>query len=230
MGTRRRLTKRQLRQDKFVSSTFELAQFVQQHARRVAMGLIVLGVAIGGAFYYLNYREHREKRAAELLAAGVLAYEAGNYPLAISDLEKVQSEYPGTTVGGEAALLLSDTHYRAGNNEEARRVLLEFTARHGKKSPLSYQAYLLLGKAQENLEDFDEAAKAYLSAEESARFDYQRIEAVIGAARAFSRAEKDQEAIEEYQSLLDHYPDSPEAQRAELLLAESEARTQAGAK
>jgi outer membrane protein assembly factor BamD (BamD/ComL family) len=222
--SRRRLSKKQLKQDKFVSSTFELAQFLRTHTRDAAIGAAVLVVAAGGFLWYRNYSAHRQAAAARLLTSGRRAYEARNYPLAISDLERMRTEFSGTRLGQEALVMLADAYFQIEDYESARATLEAFVDRYGDDSQLSYRARVLLGCALENLEEYAEAARAYRQACDDAQFDNERIRARIDAARAFTRAGETEQAAEEYRYLLEAYPENGEAARAAMLLAELETR------
>ncbi len=224
MGTKRRLTKKQLKQDKFVSKTFELAEFVQEHARNAITGLIVAVVLVSAAIYYMNYRSHRETRAINLLMDGETAYEAENYPLAISDLEKLKREFSGTRIGDEAMFMLADAYYQIDDYEKARDILYDFFAKYSGSSPFSYKAYSLMGCVNENLLSYEDAAGFFVEAAENARFDFQRVQSRMDAARAFSLAGLTDRAVEQYQYILDNYPREQEAGRVAMLMAEIEAK------
>jgi len=223
MTTRKRLSKKQLKQDKFVTTTFEMAQFVQDHTRKVVTGLVIVVIVAGSGLYYWNYSSHRDMRAARLLTNGRVSYEAGNYPLAITDFEKFRQEFLNTRYGEEALLLLADSYYQAGSFEEARSILDQFTDRYADNSHLAYRAYLLLGCTLENLASYGEAAEAYLKASERAQFDYQQTRAKLDAARAFTQAGDQARALEEYRYVLDSNPDDQFAGQAAVLIAEIEA-------
>jgi outer membrane protein assembly factor BamD (BamD/ComL family) len=223
MGSRRRLSKKQLKQDKFVTTTFELAQFTQEHARKTIIGVIIFIALSGSAFYYWNYLSHKENRASRQLSTARVAYESDNFQLAISDLEKFLNEFSGTKHSDEAMLILADTYFQIANYEEARKVLDQFIEDYAGHSPLSFRAYSILGCVLENLNSFEEAAEAYQRAADEARFDYQRVKSRLDAARAFSLAGNNESAIEACRFVLDNHPGAPESGQATLLIAEIEA-------
>jgi outer membrane protein assembly factor BamD (BamD/ComL family) len=230
MGSKRRLSKKQLKQDKFVSTTFELARFFQENLRKTVIYLIAVAVVVGAVLYYLDYRSHKEMRAARLLWSGQVDYDSQNYPLAISDLEKVRKDFTGTKIGDEAMYMLAEAYYQEKKYKEAEDALKEFDAEYDTRSPMSYQAHELLGCILEDQNSFVEAAAAYIRASESARFDYQRVKARLDAARAYSMADDTQKALEECRFILDNYPDAQEAGEAALLKAEIQASSADGLK
>ena len=221
--SRRRLSKKQLKQDKFVSTTFEMAQFAKEHARKVIVASIALVILLVGSLYYWNYRSHLEIRAANLLMGAQAAYDAGNYQLAITDLEKFEAEFSGTKRADEALFVLANAHFRTASYDSARTVLQRFVSRYSDDSPFSSQAYYLLGCTLENLQAYADAASAYLRAADCARFDYERARFRMAAARAFHEAGRDDEAEGQYRRVLDDSPDELDASRAALLLSEIEA-------
>jgi len=224
VGTKTRLTKKQLKQDKFISTTFELAEFLQEHTRKAVIGLIVVVVLAAAIIYYMNYSSHRETRAINLLMNGQTAYKAENYPLAISDLERLRREFSDTRIGDEAMFMLADAYYQMDDFERSRDVLYDFFDKYSYSSPFSYKAYTVMGCALENLTSYKEAADSYIKAAESARFDYQRVGSRIDAARAFIMAGEQERAIQEYQHILDTFPEEQETDRVAMLMAEIEAK------
>lgn len=221
--SRRRLSKKQLKQDKFVSTTFELAQFAQEHSRNVIVGLVAAFLLLVGGIYYWQYRSQSEANAATVLMNGRLAYDAGNFQLAITDLELFKGELSGTKYGDEGMIVLADSYYQIGDYANAREVLERFSERYSDRSPLSSKAYNLLGCSLENLGASEDAATAFLRGAESARFDYQRVKLRMDAARAFHQAGNSDRAAEEYRFILENFPDVPESNQATLLLSEIEA-------
>ncbi len=221
--SRRRLSKKQLKQDKFVSTTFEMAQFAKEHARNVIIGAIVAVVLLIAGIYYLQYRSQSEARAATTLMNGRIAYEAGNYQLAITDLGLFRDDLSDTKYGDEGMIILADSYFQVGDYDNSRYVLERFADRYEDNSPLSSKAYHLLGCTLENIGEFDGAATAYLGAAKCARFDYERVKMHMDAARAFNLAGRRDRAAEEYRLILKEFPDVPESSQATLLLSEIEA-------
>jgi outer membrane protein assembly factor BamD (BamD/ComL family) len=223
VGTKTRLSKKQLKQDKFVSTTFELAEFLQEHTRKALIGLVIVVVLAAATIYYMNYSSHRETRAINLLMNGQTAYEAENYPLAVSDLERLRQEFSDTRIGDEAMFMLADAYFQMDDFERSRDVLYDFFAKHSNSSPFSHKAYAVMGCALENLTSYKEAADSYIKAAENARFDFQRVDSRIDAARAFLLAGNKERALQEYQHILDTFPEEQETSRVAMLMAEIEA-------
>ena len=81
-------------------------------------------------------------------------------------------------------------------------------------------AYGLLGRALENANRPEEAARAFLSASENADVDYLKAEYLNDAGRAFANAGKRDDAIAAYRQVMEKFPDTNSKVEAQVRLAE----------
>jgi outer membrane protein assembly factor BamD (BamD/ComL family) len=95
--------------------------------------------------------------------SGADGAEAGNLPLASSELQKLIDQYKGTDAATEAVITLNQVRMVNGQSELAVVGLRDFLAASPK---LQYRApaYGLLGAALENSNRYPEAAEAYTNA------------------------------------------------------------------
>lgn len=182
-----------------------------------AVGALVLAGA--GAWFWKTSAARKEAYASRAVQQARAAAEAGNLPLAASELQKITQTYSGTRSSVEAMLVLNQVRMVNGQTELAVVGLREFIA---KNPPMEYRvpAYGLLGVALENTKKPLEAAEAYQQAASGAQVDYLKADYLLQAGRAYKDAGKPDLAIKAYQSILKDYKKTPAQSEAEVRLAE----------
>ncbi len=184
--------------------------------------LVVLGVVIAAAlvgWFIVISANRKEQFAARSLNQARTAAEAGNLPLASSELQRLITTYEGTEAAHEAVITLNQVRMVNGQSELAAVSLGEFLAR---KPPSKYvaPAYGLLGAALENAKRWAEAANAYVQASNAASVPYLEASYLVDAGRAYRLAGRTDEAAKAYRTVLEKYPDAPSFTEAQVRLAE----------
>jgi TolA-binding protein len=186
---------------------------------RALAGGIGLAAVLLITWFAMVSSQRKAEFAGRALEQARGAAEAGNLPLAASELQKVISTYAGTDAAQEAVITLNQVRLVNGQQQLAVVALQDFLKTNPKSK---YQApgYGLLGRALENSSRPEEAAKAFLSASKAADSDYLRAEYLIDAGRAFTNAGKKDDAIGAYRQVLKEYPKTSAKVEAEVRLAE----------
>ena len=140
--------------------------------RRLA-GAATLGVLLLGVVGWLvvSSGKRKEEFAARRLNQARTTAEAGNLPLASSELQRLIDTYQGTDAATEAVITLNQVRMVNGQSELAAVGLRDFLAKKPAKKYLA-PAYALLGTALENSKRPAEAAEAFANASKSADLDY----------------------------------------------------------
>ncbi len=191
-----------------------------QRHRRVLLAVLVLVLAgIVVAWFVLASGKRKEAFAARSLNQARAAAEAGNLPLASSELQRLITTYRGTDAASEAVITLNQVRMVNGQSELAVVGLRDFLAT---KPPLKYQtpAYGLLGAALENAKRWDDAANAYMQASNTADIEYLKAKYLVDAGRAYRSGGKTAEAERAYRTVLEKYAESPSFTEAQVRLAE----------
>jgi TolA-binding protein len=185
------------------------------------IGAAVFAVFLLGVVVWLVLASGRRKEefAARSLNQARATAEAGNLPLASSELQRLIETYRGTDAATEAVITLNQVRMVNGQSELAAVGLRDFLA---KKPPRKYlaPAYGLLGTALENSKRPAEAAEAFANASKSADLDYLKARYLIDAARAYRAAGKTAEAEAAYREVIQKHPKSSSFTEAQVRLAE----------
>jgi TolA-binding protein len=173
------------------------------------------------AAVWLAWSSNRRKEefAARSLNQARATAEAGNLPLASSELQRLIDAYGGTEAATEAVIALNQVRLINGQAELAAVGLRDFLS---KEPDQKYQApaYGLLGVALESSKQPAEAAEAFMNASRSAEQDYLKARYLIDAGRAYRAAGKQREAEGAYRTIIEKHPKASSFNEAQVRLAE----------
>ena len=217
--SRKRLSKSQLKRDKFVERTFDWAHWAETHRREMVGAAVALVVLAAGFFVYRNVSRGAEEEAARDYMMARQAYFAGNYQLAVSDLQSYLDRHGGTGYADDAMLFLAESQLQAGQPAEAVATLEEMLDAHG-DSPLADNARRLLAAAYGQAGQLERAVEVYREAIENAEFDEQKIQLRASLAELYASQSQKAEAVEEYRAIVELQPESPAADEARREIAE----------
>lgn len=191
----------------------------QDRQRYLLAALVAVVAALIVAWFVLASGKRKEQFAARSLNQARAAAEAGNLPLASSELQRLITTYKGTDAASEAVITLNQVRMVNGQSELAAVGLREFLAT---KPPAKYLAPAngLLGAALENSKKWVEAANAYTQASNAAEVPYLKATYLVDAGRAYRLGGRTEDAARAYRTILEKYADSPSFTEAQVRLAE----------
>jgi outer membrane protein assembly factor BamD (BamD/ComL family) len=187
--------------------------------RQSVAAVALLAVIAIVAWFILASGKRKEQFAARSLNQARSAAEAGNLPLASSELQRLITTYKGTDAASEAVITLNQVRMINGQSELAAVGLREYLASKPAKKYLA-PAYGLLGAALENSKRWADAAESYNQAAGVAEVEYLKASYLVDAGRAYREAGKTQDAERAYRTVLEKYSTSPRFTEAQVRLAE----------
>jgi outer membrane protein assembly factor BamD (BamD/ComL family) len=187
--------------------------------RQLVAAIVLVAVAAIVSWFLMASGNRKEQFAARSLNQARVAAEAGNLPLASSELQRVITTYRGTDAASEAVIALNQVRMINGQSELAAVGLREYLATKPAQKYLA-PAYGLLGAALENSKRWADAAQAYSQASSASEVDYLKANYLVDAGRAYREAGKTEEAARAYRTILEKYPSSPSFTEAQVRLAE----------
>jgi len=184
----------------------------------LAAGVAILLIALL-AWFILASNRRKEEFAQRSLTQARSAAEAGNLPLASSELQKLIQTYEGTDAASEAVITLNQVRMVNGQNELAAVGLRAFLTGNPDQKYRA-PAYGLLGASLENAKRYAEAGEAFTNASKTAGLDYLKSRYLVDAGRSYRAAGKTAEATAAYRSVAQNYPETPSFTEAQVRLAE----------
>src|SRR4051794_28530910 len=169
----------------------------QRYQRPLLIALGVLAVGAIVAWFIIASAKRKEQFAARSLNQARAAAEAGNLPLASSELQKLIQTYKGTDAAREGVITLNQVRMVNGQSELAAVGLRDFLAT---KPATQYAApaYGLLGAALENAQKWADAGDAFANASRAADLEYLKARYLVDAGRAYREGGKTDQALAVY--------------------------------
>lgn len=220
----RKLTKKEIKEDKVAEFFVGTAQYVRENSKRIA-GIAVVAIVV----LLIVTVAMRQRRAAED-EAGVWVWRAnmdlraGNVGSAMQSYSAVMDRYRGTWGHSDATFFMANAQFAIGRHDSAL-VLYEKYLNLGKRRP-EFTVSSKEGVAQclEELDRYADAAESYLKVQREHPESPLASDALMGAARCYRLAGDLRSAEGAYNDLLEVYPESNQATLANMLLMETKAK------
>ena len=164
MYGRTKLTKRQMKEDKFTVFMLNAKNQVIDNWQYLVVGLVVVVLAVTGTVYYFNSRQAQKQGAANRFARALMDYRSGNNQVAIMGLNQVVEEYGGDEVTEYAVFLLGNINYEIRNYPEAIRYFELYLSKYRKSRFNRAAALAGIASSLENQGQYREAAEKFVAA------------------------------------------------------------------
>ena len=152
------------------------------NSKVVTIAAVVVAAAVFGFWFYTRSNVLKAENADRRLLAAKQSLGSGNLPLAQSDLKKVADQYPGTSAGAEAGMLLAQVKLEQNDNQGAIATLRDLAGRN-ESGPYASPIRVLLGDATD-VEELVDAIDKIRGHALSAGGDAWRYSAVSVAKRS----------------------------------------------
>lgn len=205
---RRRLTKREVKEDGLVTFAFQATAFVQNHWSRIVAGLIAVVVLIGIGTVWSKYRKAQETQAEELLADANIALANGDTVRAMDLYRKLTEQYHGTHAGRWGYVAMGNVAFEQRKCEEAERAFREYLRRGGDDPIRVFTCYEGIAACLENRGAYAKAAEEYRTFAHAYKDSPFAGQALLDAARCLMLAGLNDEARAALKEIIEAYPQS----------------------
>ncbi len=216
----KRISRREMKEDAFVTFSFRALEFVKMHRSKLILGGVLAVFVVIGAAYITSSRRAGEAEAGEQLIAGMVQQNAGNNLGAAAAYEELLSRHSRTSSGKMALLFLGHARYDLGQYDAALTAYQRYLKREKRDKLTIGQAKRASAACLENLGRYEEAAGLYEDVARSIDRGDAVADDLMGAARCWKLAGVPGRAIELLQEIVDSYPKYQDLDRAKVFLAE----------
>jgi TolA-binding protein len=217
---KKRLTKKQIKEDKFVTYYFKAQDYVQKNQKIVSSVIIGIIAVVAISILFVRSKRAAEANASIELARAESALQESNLNTAIDMLKSLADNYSGTKNAGRAVFQLANVYFERQDYEMARQYYEQYLDDYGSDEIMASSAYSGIGASLEQREEFLEAAYYYKKGAEKFPEHFEAARQLMNAARCFRLANNKVEAKELYQRIIDDYPESNVVRNAEMMLSE----------
>ena len=124
---RKKISKKQIKEDKLVTSFYEAKSFYQENQSKILIGLGVIAFLVVAILWYTNKNNEDNSLASIELNRVMPLYDGGSFQEAIDGrsgtnilgLKKIVDSYSGTENGELARVYLANSYYLLGKFDEA---------------------------------------------------------------------------------------------------------------
>ncbi len=215
----KRFTKKELKEDKFVTSYFQVRKYLEEHqknALRIGGGVLLLIILV--AFWVIS-KKGAETQAANELGLAVIAAQSSDPTVVTEQFTQIAKRYKGTQAGEDALYYIAQLRGLQHQPEEALKAFEDYLRRSSKNNYLYPAALAGKAVALEDLKRYAEAASCYLQATEVKNHPFSSPSFLLEAGRCFRLAGDQNKAREQYQRVIQKHPKTSFAQQAEKELA-----------
>lgn len=219
----KKLSKEDLEQDLLIEYSSRFVHFYNQNKAVVLGGGIGLVLIIGLVIGYFVHTNQQERQAQELLGIAEQALAQGNIERALHGDEddftlgfiQIANNFGRTSAGNLASYYAAVAEFELGNYESAIDYIKSFNVPSGiiGVTPLMLHANILL-----ELERYEDAARMFDRAANWDENDGTTPINLYAAAEAFAEAGMYNEARQRLDTIIEKYPGSTVASRAERLM------------
>jgi len=222
---KKKITKRQLKEDALVTSYAKARSFYDEHKRTISMGITATAVVVIALVVYIKNRQENSDAALSRLSAVVSYYDNGQYQLAVGGvpernlpgLASIVEEFGGSPGGEIARFYLADAYYKLGEYDQALTQFEDFSAPNPTLEASRLSGIAACHEAQGR---YAEAAGYYERASTADKKGALAAENLYNAARTYARAGDREKAIQLYQRLKKEFPTSSFGRDADRFIAE----------
>ena len=213
LEARKKISKKQIKEDKLVTTYYQVQNFVLKYQARLFIGAAVVALIVVAVVLYSNKRANDNQIAAGLLAKVMPLYEQGSYKDAIDGqqqtnivgLKKIAADYGSSENGNTAKIFLGNAYLLLNNNDEAYKAFDDYSG----SNPL-FKATAMAGKAGclEVKKEYEKAADLYKDASKVSKINPANPEYLLRAGINYLNLGKKDEAKAVFETIKKDYKNS----------------------
>ncbi len=220
MKAKRHLTRREIKEDKLVTYTYKVTDFINQNNKLVTGVVVGILVVAALVFFMMRSKTQANQMASSKLAEAMMYYESLNYDKAIPILKEVVDKYDGTHSAGFATFYLANSYYNKKDYKNALNYFNKYLKDYGDDDIMASASLAgiascldVQGKHLEAAKEFEKAAKKYSKV-------YSAPDNLFNAALCYQKAGKKEEARRVLEIIKEKYPKAYVLNDVELLLSQ----------
>jgi tetratricopeptide (TPR) repeat protein len=225
---RKRITKKELKQDRLVTTYFKVVEYLKNNRRIVSGTVTGIIIAVIVVVAYLNNRHSDNLKAATELSGVLNFFNGGAYQVAINGdpthdvtgLKSIVDNYGSSETGEQAKIYLADCYYYLGDYDNALKYFKDYD---GSDKFLEASAFAGEAEVYEVRGNFEKAAEYYDRAASRDSKSFLAPQYLVGAARNYIEIGRKDRAIELLTRVQKNFANSPYAGNVDYYLAEAKA-------
>ncbi len=208
LNPRKKMTKKEIKEDKFVEVALSAKAYVEENYKRVSIIVVsVFGIILLLMVWNYMHKQNIEKSSA-LLGQAQLEYQNLNYSKAKEFIIKLMEEYPGTDAGDQGTFLYANLLYQEKKYSEAMEFYQQFIDSYSGSNILIASGLAGYAACLEQKKNYEEAAEYYIRAQKKAKDFIEADDYLYLAGLNYTAANDYYKAREAFQKIVDDYKSS----------------------
>jgi tetratricopeptide (TPR) repeat protein len=208
---KKRITKHDLKEDKFVKTTLQVKSYIDENYRQVVSVVLGIFAVIVIIIVYGQLKEQTSQEAKAELGIAQVEYSNNNLDKASERLLNLIEEYGSTSEGQQGMLILANIYYQQKKYSDAELYFQEFIDSYSGSNILLSSGYAGLAACKEIDNDFSRAAELYEKAANIAPEFIESDNYLYLSGICYKKAGETDRAVEIFQKITE---DSEKNQRA----------------
>ncbi len=217
MRTKVRITKQQIKQDKFTTAMIKAKDWLMINWQVTAIVAAIILLAVIGIVYIVSTKSGKQQEAASRLAAAYAELKKDNSQVAILELSSIAEDYTGY-IAARAQFYLANAHYESRNYDEAIANYQKYIDKFHEDKITTASAIAGIAYCMENKQEFVPAGEKFLEAVKYYPDSPSAPDYYLGAIRCFTTAQDFTRADQILDELNEKYPNTDYARRATMLV------------
>jgi len=221
MATKQRLTKADIKQDKFISSVWKAQEYFTEHLTSFIIGAVAVVAVIVVVFVLLSSSQSREAAAEEILGRATVEFRGGNFQLAAVDYQSILDDYGGTDAARLASYYIANAYFALKNYDQAEEYFRLHLKKHKFDDMLSANALSGIGHCLRAKAQMQEAGESFYEVYKKYPDSYIVNDCLYYAAKSFITAGDSAKATEIYEIFSSLPAESQRSNELKLLMVEA---------
>lgn len=215
----KKMSKRELKQDKFVTYTLKTKEYIENNARMIMWGAVLILAVIVISSFLMRSKRQAVIEANDLLGQVSIAFAQGNVQQGEQLTKQLIENYEGLNAAGRGCFMLGKYYWQQSDFANAKYYFSQYLDDYDDDPLLSSAAYagyadclLDEGSIQEAAQNYEKAARVDKNSPQAPSFLYS-------AARAYMEIEDLTRAEKLANEIMENYEKSEYKSKAEILLS-----------
>jgi tetratricopeptide (TPR) repeat protein len=199
IGKKKKITKKEIQEDKLVSSFYKAQELFEEHKQKLIIGIGSIAIIILAITWFINKKSEDNLLAAGQISMIIPTFEQGQFQKAIDGepgtqldgFKKIVDNYGSTEQGEIAKIYLANSYYSLGDYDNA---LEYFTDYSGESKLHQSTAYAGMAACYELTDDFSDAAKYYVKAADTYKLESQTADFLLNAGINYIKSGQNEDA------------------------------------
>jgi len=225
IGKKKKITKKELQEDKLVTSFYSAQKFIEENKQTLLLTIGAIAVVILAIVWYANKKAEDNLLASAQVSQIIPLFDQGQFQKAIDGepgtqlvgLTNIVDNYGSTDQGEIAKIYLAHSHYALGEYEKALESYSDYSGDSKLHQATSYAG---MAACYEQMENYNDAADYFKKAAQTYEIESQTADFLLNAGINYIKSGRNSDAKSVLELIKKDYKTTTAAREVEKYLAQ----------